>query len=233
MMVDDDAFDLMPFTALYKNIHFIKVNKDLCQQAGYMNTNYFIGKVISGWDKVLYYFGMDEDKYEDKYDFIWLIEDDVFFYAEQTLARLDNNYATEDLLANRYYTNPDGNKQTWNWAHVTLSFAPPYYRGMMCAVRFSKKMMGCIKQYARDNGTLTFLEALFPTVAIKRHLNYATPIEMADIHYRYNFVKKAMDANSLYHPIKNMYTHVWLRQQLYRSNAEKKRFTLSRLKSAQ
>jgi len=44
MMVDDDAFDLMPFTALYKNIHFIKVNKDLCQQAGYMNTNYFIGK---------------------------------------------------------------------------------------------------------------------------------------------------------------------------------------------
>jgi hypothetical protein len=204
IIVDDDNFDLSTFINNYNHITFIKVENEKCKLNGYVDTNFVINKLISGWDKALYYFGV-EDK---NYDFIWFMEDDVFFYNENAIAKIDNQYIDNDLLSAGYCTNIDGNKNTWHWNRINIQYPPPYYKGMMCCVRFSKKMMNCINDYAYANKTLFFLEALFPTIAIKNNLKYNCTSEFSNIYYRHNFEKKDINENNLFHPVKDLNNHI-------------------------
>ena len=183
IIVDDNDFDLSLFK--YENIKFIKIKDEICKQNGYENTNFFI-KPISGWDKALYYFGLENSNY----NFVWFLEDDVFFYNENTLLTIDKEYKKDDLLSNNFNINQNGVKNTWHWNKININYTPPYYHGMMCIVRFSKKMMFCINDYAKKNNTLFFLEAMFPTIAIKNKLKYNNPTQFNDVHYRHKFTKK-------------------------------------------
>jgi hypothetical protein len=202
MIIDDNDFDLSDFIN-YSNITFIKIDNDKCKLHNYIDTNFTLNKLISGWDKALYYFGV-EDK---TYDFIWFMEDDVLVYNENTIIQIDKQYIDEDLLSSSYIENSDGNKNTWYWDRINIQYQPPYYNGMMCVVRFSKKMLNCINDYANENNTLFFLEALFPTIAIKNKLNYKTPIEFDKIYYRHDFTGEQFNINNFYHPLKDLNEH--------------------------
>jgi hypothetical protein len=202
--VDDNGFDLSTFIHDYSNITFIQVKNEICKLNGYINANFTLKKLISGWDKALYYFGVENTNY----DFIWFMEDDVFFHNEDTIVQIDNQYIDDDLLSNTYGENTDGNKNTWHWCRITIQYTPPYYNGMMCCVRFSKTMMNCIYDYASTHNTLFFLEALFPTIAIKNNLKYNTPSEFKNIYYRRNFKKPDINPNYLYHPVKDLNNHI-------------------------
>jgi len=208
IIVDDNNFDLSTFINNYYNITFVKVENEKCKLNGYINTNFILNKLISGWDKALYYFGIEEKNY----DFIWYMEDDVLFYNEDTIIKIDNQYINDDLLSNSFGINSDGNKETWHWKSINIQqYSPPYYNGMMCCVRFSKKMMNCIYDYAYKNKTLFFLEALFPTLAIKNNLKYNNPIEFNKIYYRHNFKGEKININILYHPVKDLNKHISFR----------------------
>lgn len=208
IIVDDNNFNLFNFINNYKNITFIQVEETKCKLNGFINTNFILNKLISGWDKALYYFGM-EYQYNN-YKFIWFIEDDVFFYNENTIIQIDEKYINYDLLSSNYEKNSDGNKNTWHWDKINISYDPPYYNGMMCVVRFSNNMLKCISYYAKKNKTLFFLEALFPTIAIKNNLKYNNPSEFI-IYWRYYFTKKDINKTNLYHPVKDLDYHIYFR----------------------
>lgn len=206
IIVDDNNFDLSDYESKYTNINFIKVDNELCKLAGYTDVNLEVKKLISGWDKALYYFGIQNN---NKYEFVWFIEDDVFFCNENTIIQIDMHYPNSDLLSNGYGES-DGNKNIWKWNSIDIiNYSPPYYSGMMCAVRMSIKMLNCINNYATLNGKLFFLEALFPTLSIKNNLLYDIPQELNEIHYRYEFDN--VNCNTLYHPIKDLNRHNSLR----------------------
>jgi len=210
IIVDDNNFDLTYFINNYKNITFVKVLEGKCKMSGYIDSNFCLKKLISGWDKALYYFGMEDINY----NFIWFLEDDVFFYNENTLLQIDKQYLDDDLLSKQYGENKDGEKVTWLWRRININYSPPYYSGMMCIVRFSHKMMRCINEYANENKTLFFLEALFPTIAIKNSLKYNTPSEFDNIYYRHHFKNEDINKKHLYHPIKDIHMHIILRKRL-------------------
>jgi len=203
VIVDDIGFNLTTFVKYYSNITFIQIANEKCFSNGYIDTNFTLKKLISGWDKALYYFGI-EDK---NYDFIWFIEDDVFFYNENTIIQIDNQYKSDDLLSKTYNINKDGNEKGWLWDRINIQYSPPYYSNMMCCVRFSKKMMSCINDYASKHKTLFFLEVLFPTIAFKNNLFYSCPSEFNNIFYRHNFTKKDITPNNFYHPVKDLDHH--------------------------
>ena len=208
MVVDNNAFDLSEFVATYQKITFIQVKNETCHAHGYIDTSFTLGKLVAGWDKALYYFGVENTTH----DVVWFMEDDVYFHSEKTLSNVDNQYEKEDMLSNRYSENRDGNKKTWHWNKINIQqYPPPYYNGMMCCVRFSQQMMRCIHAYATAHKTLFFLEALFPTLAIKNNLQYKQPKELHTIHWRYNFTKKDMNTTSFYHPVKNITNHILFR----------------------
>jgi len=207
IIVDDNDFSLSDFINNYCNITFIKVENKTCMANGYIDTNFYLKKLISGWDKALYYFGVEDKKYE----FIWFMEDDVLFYNENTIIQIDNKYTNDDLLSNIYGENTTGEKKTWVWRRINIQYPPPYYSGMMCAARFSNKMMSCINDYAYKHKTLFFLEALFPTIAIKNNLKYNTPMEFNKIYYTHDFRGEKINKDILYHPVKNLDNHISFR----------------------
>lgn len=200
IVVDDNDYDLSDFINNYKNITFIKIENKMCELNGYKDANYMINKLISGWDKALYYFGV----VDKNYDKIWFMEDDVFFYNEDTIIQIDNQYINDDLLSNTYTENRDGNPYDWHWGRIHINFTPPYYQGMMCAVRFSKNMLKCINEYVILHNTLFFLEALFPIIAIKNNLKYSIPVEFSNIVWRNDWKLSDIKCNNLYHPIKDI-----------------------------
>ena len=204
IIVDDNQIDLRQYKHNYRNIVFITIDNEQCKAHGYIDTNFTLRKLISGWDKALYYFGVENHNYE----FIWFMEDDVFFYNENSIVHIDKKY-TSDLLSNSYDEN-NGTK-SWHWHRITINCSPPYYNGMMCIVRMSTRMMQCIHDYAYKNKTLFFLEALFPTLAIKHNLLYDTPDEFKTVHYRHEFQKEHINKHNLYHPVKNVNDHVYFR----------------------
>ena len=212
IIVDDNNFDCYPFE-IYKNISFIKVLDEKCKLAGYMDSNFVIGKLISGWDKALYYFGV-----EIKIDLnlVWFIEDDVYFYNEQTIEDIDRQHKGADLLTNKYRTHTTANANEWHWNRIQIHYPLPFYSAMVCAARFSKNMICCVHSYAASHKTLFFLEALFPTLVLKNNLIYSTPKELETIYYRHEFQKQNITTNNMYHPEKNLNNHVQLRQHVDR-----------------
>lgn len=205
MIVDDNSFNIDEFSRNYENITFIKIENEKCLRAGYKNTSFVtLYKAVTGWDKALYYFGKENTCFEH----IWFLEDDIFFYNEKTLSNIDDKYKDDDMLSSVYNEYSVGAKNTWLWSRFNINFERPLYCGMMCTVRFSKNMMTHIDNYAVNNNTLTFLEALFPTVAIKYNLKYKQPDEFKHIYWRHEFKKEDINSVNLYHPVKNINCHV-------------------------
>jgi len=55
MVIDDNAVD---YKSKYSNskINFIQIQDNLCVDAGYTNMNYIVKKIVTGWEKAIYYF---------------------------------------------------------------------------------------------------------------------------------------------------------------------------------
>ena len=74
--------------------------------------------------------------------------------------------------------------------------------------------MNCINDYAIQNKTLFFLEALFPTIATKNNLKCSNPEEFNNIHWKHEFQRENINMNGLYHPIKDLNSHIFFRSTL-------------------
>ena len=209
VIVDDNNFDLTGCKNYYKNITFVQIKNETCQLHGYIDSSFLLNKLISGWDKALYYFGVENVDHE----FIWFMDEDVFFYNENTLIQIDQQYTDDDLLSKSYGEN-DEDMSTWHWPAIDIKYSPPLYAAMVCAVRFSKKMMECVHNYTLKHKTLGFIEAFFPTVAKKNMLKYTAISQLAEIHYRKNFKMSDINKTNIYHPIKDVNIHFELRKLL-------------------
>ena len=214
VMVDDNEFDLTQFRINYKNITFIQIDNKECEKNGYINVNYMI-KNLSSWDKALYYFGV----INKKFDKVWFIEDDVFFYNEELIIKIDAKYKDDDLLSRYPDAVNNGDRKDWHWGSVTdIKFDHPHYGGMMCCVRMSRNMLESIHNYAKKHKTLFFLEILFPTIAKKNNLKYSNPDEFYTIFWPGGPLKdEDINANGLFHPIKDLDKHESFRKKIINS----------------
>jgi hypothetical protein len=208
IIIDNNQFNLTDFN--YNNINFIKIDEKKCREAGYIHSStFYFHKQIIGWDKALYYFGVENINY----DYIWFLEDDVFFNSQDTLLNIDKEYFCEDLLSNTI--NEHFNvKNKWVWNRININYPLPYYNGMICIVRVSKRMVECINKYALENKTIFFVEALFPTICNKNNLNVKNPTEFKEVHYRKVFTNKDYNDTVLFHPLKDINKHVEIRKLL-------------------
>jgi hypothetical protein len=208
VIIDDNTFNTATVKIKYPKINFIQLDNNKCTVSGYTNLNFItLNKPVCGWCKSLYFFSY----INTIYDFVWFIEDDIFFYDETTLINIDNTYVKEDLLCNSSFEEANLNEWLWNRIHINLT--PPYYCGMMCITRFSIRMLDSIKDYASKNNSLFFLEALYPTIAIKYNLSYiSNPTEFLTVVYKHDrnheYDITMLNKTNLYHPMKKMENHI-------------------------
>jgi len=156
---------------------------------------------------MVYYFS---NIYTD-YSKLWILEDDVFIYNEDTLLNIDLKYKDSDLLSSFCWNNPLGKNTDWHWNNITIQTPPPYYAAMVGCIRVSKDLMLKIKDYISEYKTMFFVEALFSTVCKTSQLKYDLPDELVNIFYRYDFKTEEINKVNAYHPIKDIYRHIELR----------------------
>ena len=84
IIIDSDK-DLTGLANKYKNLNFIQLTDEHCKDKGFQNVNYIgVKKLISGWDKALLFFSVIIPL---KYEHVWFIEDDVFFFKGTSVTR--------------------------------------------------------------------------------------------------------------------------------------------------
>ena len=83
-MLCDDNIDNIDNT----NIEFIKIDDNECFERGFKNSNFFISKNPSAWDKVFYYFSKINSH---KYDYVWIDDIDIFKKIQSIKNNFNNN----------------------------------------------------------------------------------------------------------------------------------------------
>ena len=203
LIIDDNSVNYTDIYSQYTRIKCIQIVSDNCRDYGFRNINFTLNLEVTAWEKALYYFSTIDLTYDN----IWLLEDDVYFFNEQTILAIDTIYPHSDLLTNEYTENMTGDISVWQWHRISILFNPPYYNAMVCACRISKQLLYYIREYANNNKTLFFLEALFPTLCKRYKLLYDTPVELKPIVYRADYHIPDINIHNLYHPVKNMMYH--------------------------
>jgi hypothetical protein len=208
VILDDNTADCSLLREKYDKINFIQIDNKECIENGFKNISFItLKKPVTGWDKAVYYFTKKNIQYEN----VWFFEDDVYFYSENTILQIDTKYKSEDILCNSSYE--EGKLHEWLWRLIEIKFSPPYYCGMMCALRLSRKYFTCIEKYIKKNSTMFFLEAFFPTIARKYNVKtIESPIEFLTITHRTE--QNNFNKDSLYHPLKNLNDHIIIRESM-------------------
>ncbi len=217
IIVDNNYFDLSEYKEKFPKLNFVQINNEECIQNGFYNTHTCtFWKNVIGWDKVIYKMCQERKKY----NYIWIVEDDVFIPREKTLRLIDakEEYKDIDLIANSPFT--EGNYDIWLW-HLfidTVKLEKPFYNGMMCAIRVTNPLLEKIEEYVSINKTLFFLEALFPTIAKHHGLKCQDINEIKTITFRDEFEDDEIKSTNLYHPFKEIERHRKVRELLYISS---------------
>ena len=211
IVIDDNSVDYKEKYKEYTKVNIIQIDNKECKEAGFTGmclADLNIKKEVVAWDKALYYFSTINTKYEN----IWFIEDDVFFYNEETLMKIDSNNQGADLISNSYKKHISFRKNMWMWDRITIKFKPPYYNAMSCAVRVSKLLLSKIKEYAIEYKELFYLEALFPTICVRNDLKCNISNKLKNIVYSRQYTVNDINKDELYHPLKNINDHIVLRR---------------------
>ena len=204
----------------YKNINFIRLNNSYVENKNYINSSsiYLNFNKVIGWDKgLLFFYEMKQHNVSSSYQFIWFLDNDVWFFNENTLVNIDNKYENSDLLTNKYGEKGDSN--SWPWNKTILHEDYKYYKSMICGCRFSEKMLESINNYVLEFKSLFFIEIMFPTIAKRNNLIYDCPQELRTLSYNDKFEYKDFNRTNLFHPIKNLSEQNKIR--FYINNKEK------------
>lgn len=130
-------------------IPLIKIKDDICIKEGFCNSiSYTYPKlVVCARDRALYFFCR---VYQEEFDSIWFIEQDVFVPRFETIQNIDNKYPNTDLLSPQntlFYKHQKNEKmQGWYWQHIfanqTIDF--PYGKSMVWFAKICCQYQPCI-----------------------------------------------------------------------------------------
>jgi len=198
----------------YKKLIISQINHIECIENGYQFSSFTLNKMVSGWDKAIYFYYClynDKLKLKKQYNHVWFIEDDVFLYNEEILKNIDAKYPNSDFIAKDIHKKEIND---WLWKYIIILIEEPYYKSLVCACRMSKKILYHIFEYVKQNKQLFFIEAMFPTIAMKNNLICDFPEELNTIEYRKNWIYNEVNKTNMFHPIKNIEFHKLLREHL-------------------
>ena len=203
-VLDDIEFDCSEFRDKYKNIEFVQIPDEVCAIHGYKGSSYMptsclqFNEIIA-WDRAIYYFCCVQYQYAD----VWFLEDDVFIYGEETIENIDCKYIEHDLLCRDMTPEPRPGEWEWFWPCVSIPFQGPYFRSMICAVRMSNTMLQRLSEYIGTYRKMTFIEALFPSLAFHYQLKIDTPCEFEKIEWRRDWMDVHISTTDIVHPMKD------------------------------
>ena len=208
IMVDNND---IKFTSQKQGINILQIDDQKCIDLGYQNASATLKKNPVTWDKVFYYFG----NIDTNFNHIWFIEEDVFVPRYNFFTDLDHKYPSPDLLCKNDIPEAT-DKQTWHWSRARGKIKKPWFRSLLCCHRQSRRNLQKVKEYVDQNGSLLFLEFMINTIAHHNNFQVQTIPQFNNIVFKrkkkYTFDE--VDLDNLYHPIKDLKTHIEFREKL-------------------
>jgi hypothetical protein len=202
IFIDNNTQNISHLQNKYPKFKFIQINDQLCFQKGYHHMTYSITKTPVSWDKAIYYFS----EINDSYDFFWFIEDDVFIPNPLLIYNIDQTYSDFHLLSKSITPSFTYDDPKWQWHTGKGNIDLPLFSSLMCANRMSQKLLHIIRDYARKNNKLFFLEIMIPTLCLQNKLPNKIIPEFSKIEYRKVWKYEHIQSHFLYHPIKDFTT---------------------------
>jgi hypothetical protein len=196
-------------TPTLDNITFVKITDDECRTTGYNNSNPAITKRPSAWDKVILYFCEKNTEPEH----VWFIEEDVFVPRADIFKELDQRYPTTDLVTKQHVKDSEDPSFEF-WYDGEGKMERPFYRSLVCSTRVSRRLFQKVKELHDDKRTLCFIEIIFSTLAVKNNFTIEQPSELQSIIFRHTWTEDTVNANALFHPIKDTTLHDLYRARL-------------------
>jgi hypothetical protein len=212
VVIDDNTVDISVHSIKYPKLYFIKIDNDICKQAGYFDSSYIIKKEVIAWDKALYYFGSLDKSYRH----VWFSEDDVYLRSVDITKNIDGADNKSDLLCKEKTINTSGEVESWmHWIKAKEHFDIPWSGSLQCICRMSNKMLSAIDDFVKKNGRLNFIEILFTNIADKNGMIITNPPQFRGMEYHsehlQNIINMALDPEVIYHAVKNTKEHEDLR----------------------
>lgn len=189
----------------------IHMNIDDCSGKGFKNSSTCANfPSVIAWDKALCYYITE---YAGDADYIWFMEDDVFFLGEDVLRNIDEKYGDSDLLTAFHDVNETGELYSWNhWINIVGRIDPPWCHSMICACRVSRRLLMEVGEYVKRRGELFFVEVIFNTLAYQNNMRIANPPELSTVQWLTAWDRDNIDTANIYHPFKNIEDHLYMRQ---------------------
>jgi hypothetical protein len=218
-LVIDDNTNIYDESTQTGNVRIIQVPDEVCYQSNYYKSSTWSNlKDIVAWDRALYYFNRVNTDYEN----IWFTEDDVFFHSHTIFKTIDDKYPSSDLLCAFHEINPTGDIHAgWNhWINVIHRIGTPWAHSLIAVSRLSRRLLQRVDDYLSDRH-LMFIEALFNTLCLHHNYVVDNPTEMTTtIHYDTKWDIDNIDFTKLYHPIKKIEDHIYIRNKIKNSIIE-------------
>ena len=196
-------------TPALDNITFVKITDDECRRTGYNNSNPAISKRPSAWDKVILYFC----EKNTQPDHVWFIEEDVFVPRADLFKELDQRYPTTDLVTKQHVKDSEDPSFEF-WYDGDGKMERPFYRSLVCCTRVSRPLFQKVKQLHDEKNTLCFIEIIFSTLAVQNDFSIEKPGELQSIIFRHTWTEDTVNADALFHPIKDTSLHDLYRERL-------------------
>lgn len=133
-------------------------------------------KDVTATDKAFYW--MSKLAANDALDYVWLIEDDVYFRNPDSLVSLVKDYENDpaDFIAASCFERPEYSEWlTQKWFIDEKFFGEKsFWQSPTSICRVSKRLISAVAEMAAKHGSLPYIEALLPTMTIKNGWTYRT-----------------------------------------------------------
>ena len=164
------------FPYQFENATYLHMSDEECLEANYkycvFNKVDIVGdpcpRHVTAWDKMLLYL----NKYNVDYEYVWLIEDDVYIHSEQHALKLIDRYANSkvDYIAKDFF-NLQSHPGWVQWYVCNGVFDKQHWTGAFTPLcRLSKQLVQKCDLIAKEKRCLALIEALFPSIVAKYNL---------------------------------------------------------------
>jgi hypothetical protein len=162
IIISDDKPSALPSIA--KCVH---IDDAAARKSGFFNSSPIIGKTPIAWDKALYHV----INFQKHADYVWIIEDDVFFTSPHVCINLMEKYVSDpsDLIVRNFFLRDQ--HPTWPHWHFAAHFRYEHQAGAFLPLcRISRRMAELTSDFVRQHGSLAFIEVMFPSLAVSHKL---------------------------------------------------------------
>ena len=141
-----------------------------------------------------------------KYDYVWLMEDDVYIPSMASFIAMLRLSGYQDLVVKSLTSHNDSLGWVhWEHAEKHYSFPEPWYESLVCVIGMSNTMIIKVDDYIHQFQKMGFVEYFFPSIAVHNNLTISNPSTLSTIKDQGDFSCENVNNSNMnwFHPIKD------------------------------